>query len=188
LKRVSWLLLLLPIAASAHPMPGVGDFYAGMLHPVTALEQLLPILALSVLAAQQGKRAARELLIALPLAIVAGAVASPAFSTSKLLITIPLAATVALGLLTAVAKPISRFAIVPIAVVTGLSIGAANALDSGAQVSLLRFTGGMALAGVLLCAYVTVAMQELFAVRAPVAIRVAGSWLAAIGIMTLALK
>jgi urease accessory protein len=187
LKRL-WLTILLPLTAAAHPMPGVGDFYAGMLHPIVALDQLLPILALSVLAAQQGKRAARQLLATLPLAIVVGAAASPALSNTHFLGAVPLGATVALGLLAAFDKPVSRFAIVPIAAVAGLCIGAANTLDTGTQVSFIRFTAGMALAGLLLSAYLTVAIQKLFAIRAPVAVRVTGSWLAAVGIMTLALK
>jgi urease accessory protein len=169
-------------------MPGVGDFYAGMLHPVLAPEHLLPILALSLLAAQQGKKAARHLLATLPLAIVAGTAAARLFPNPGLLNTALLTATVALGLLAAAAKPVSRFAVVPVAGLAGFCIGAANLLDSGAQVSFIRFTAGMALSGLLFSAYATVLIQRLLAARFPVAIRAAGSWLAAIGIMVLALK
>jgi hydrogenase/urease accessory protein HupE len=54
----SLFALLSPSVASAHPIKGVGDFYAGMLHPLTALEFLLPWIALSLFAGQQGRRAA----------------------------------------------------------------------------------------------------------------------------------
>lgn len=52
------LTVLSPVLAVAHPMAGVGDFYAGMLHPLTAIEFVLPMVALSLLAGQQGRDAA----------------------------------------------------------------------------------------------------------------------------------
>ena len=51
-----------------------GDFYGGVLHPLTALEHALPILALGLLAGQQGERAARWLVLTFPLALLLGAV------------------------------------------------------------------------------------------------------------------
>src|SRR5580658_3200881 len=66
-------MLLSPTTASAHPIKGVGDFYAGMLHPLTALEFLLPWIALSLFAGQQGRRAALLTLALFPLALVSGA-------------------------------------------------------------------------------------------------------------------
>ena len=51
-----------------------GDFYGGVLHPLTALEHALPILALGLLAGQQGERAARWLVLVFPLALLIGAV------------------------------------------------------------------------------------------------------------------
>jgi hypothetical protein len=68
----SLIALLSPSIASAHPIRGVGDFYAGMLHPLTALEFLLPWIALSLFAGQQGRSAALLTLALFPLALVSG--------------------------------------------------------------------------------------------------------------------
>jgi hydrogenase/urease accessory protein HupE len=40
------LTALWPSTILAHPVTGVDDFYAGMLHPVTTVELVLPMLAL----------------------------------------------------------------------------------------------------------------------------------------------
>jgi nickel/cobalt exporter len=46
---------LWPALASAHLVnTDVGEFYAGMMHPLTSAEHLLPTLALALLASQCG--------------------------------------------------------------------------------------------------------------------------------------
>lgn len=187
MKRAPLLALLIPALACAHPMRGVGDFYAGMLHPLIALDQLLALVAIGLLSAQCRKQIARRVVLVLSLAVVAGAISFPLLPQIPRLAFVPLAATVAAGVLAAVAKPIAEIAVVPIGLVAGFWIGAANAFDSGPQVSFFQFAAGMA-SSVLLCSvYVTVAAGKLFT-RAPLAIRVAGSWLAAAAVMTLALQ
>ena len=53
------LSTLLPSWASAHLVnTDVGEFYAGMLHPLTSPEHLLPTLALALLATSSGVPAA----------------------------------------------------------------------------------------------------------------------------------
>ena len=48
------LLLLAPGQVKAHTaLVGTGDFYAGLLHPITAFEHVVPLLALGLLAGQQ---------------------------------------------------------------------------------------------------------------------------------------
>ena len=55
------LLGLIPHPALAHLVnTQVGEFYAGMMHPLTSAEHLLPTLALALLASQMGKQAARQ--------------------------------------------------------------------------------------------------------------------------------
>lgn len=66
--------LTLAFPASAHTVDSrLGDFYGGMLHPLTALEHVLPFFAVGLLAGQQGERAARWLVLVFPLALLAGA-------------------------------------------------------------------------------------------------------------------
>jgi len=61
------ILLCLPAAVAAHPMKGVGDFYSGMLHPLTALEFLLSWVALAMFAGQQGRKTALLTLAIFPI-------------------------------------------------------------------------------------------------------------------------
>src|SRR3981081_3583625 len=68
------IALLVPSVAAAHPIKGVGDFYAGMLPPLTALEFLLPWIAVALFAGQQGRKAALLTLGIFPVALVSGAV------------------------------------------------------------------------------------------------------------------
>ena len=64
---------LLPSPASAHLVnTDVGEFYAGMMHPLTSAEHLLLILALALLAILCGKHAARTTLLVFPLACWGG--------------------------------------------------------------------------------------------------------------------
>ena len=50
----------------------VGDFYAGLLHPLTSWEHLLPLAGLAFLAAQSGRGGGRLAVGLLPLALAAG--------------------------------------------------------------------------------------------------------------------
>ena len=50
----------------------VGDFYAGLLHPLTSWEHLLPLAGLAFLAAQSGRGGGRLAVCLLPLALVVG--------------------------------------------------------------------------------------------------------------------
>jgi hydrogenase/urease accessory protein HupE len=79
---------LLPARASAHMVnTDVGEFYAGMMHPLTSAEHLLPILALALLASQCDKPVARATLLAFPMALLVGTLAGsrlPPFAFSHL--------------------------------------------------------------------------------------------------------
>ena len=58
--RALLVLLLLTDTASAHAVGArFGDYYAGLLHPLTAFEHLLPILGICLLAGFQTPRVAR---------------------------------------------------------------------------------------------------------------------------------
>src|SRR5512136_1083044 len=65
-------LLLSGIAYAHSPIKGISGFYAGMLHPLTGLEHVLPFLALGLLIGQQGDRAAGAV-VAFALFLMVGA-------------------------------------------------------------------------------------------------------------------
>src|SRR6185503_7485701 len=61
--KTVFAVLLLSFAGTAHAhstVKGVGDLYAGLLHVLTALEHVLPFIALSLLAGQRGMKAHAE--------------------------------------------------------------------------------------------------------------------------------
>jgi len=67
-------VLMLLASAEAHAVyQGAGDFYAGMLHPLTSPEHVLPMLVLGALAGQNGLKRCEFVLWAFPAAMAAGA-------------------------------------------------------------------------------------------------------------------
>jgi urease accessory protein len=147
------VILLVPSVASAHPIKGVGDFYAGMLHPVTALEFLLPWIALALFAGQQGRKKALLTLIIFPLALISGAVLALSIQTPTWIAAINLALIPILGL--AVASAVACPVALTITLVTaiGLLHGLANGSEIVASMSAWRFIPGMAVAAILILTY-----------------------------------
>jgi urease accessory protein len=148
------LVALSPAAAYAHEFPGAGDFYGGMLHAITSLDMLLAMVALGLLAGQQGREAALGALGVFPLALLLGATVG-GLGTGPGDVTFPL-------------------------VIAMVAIG----LDTVAW----RFVPGVAVAGLLLVAWLIGFVRWLSAPWTRMAVRVGGSWIAATGMMVLALK
>jgi urease accessory protein len=184
-KRRLWLLALLvvvPSPAHAHLMnTGLGPFYDGLAHLFVSPEDLLPVIALACLAGLRGPRFGRAVLFALPAAWLAGAVAGPIlplpFVTAFM--------TIALGAVVAADKPLPLWLVVGGAVVLGLLHGSGNGVE------LARLNAGLLGAvGIAVALFVFVAMLagQVASVRAAwarIAVRVAGSWIAAMGLFML---
>ncbi len=182
------LLAALPATAHAHAFPGAGDFYGGMLHMLSALETLTPTIALGMLAAQQGRDAAVRVLGIAPLALLAGAAIGAALGRVPDLGVLELGAMLVLGVLVAGAWPLPRAALLALAAIVGLTLGFANGGEIGAGASIWRFAPGVAIGGLLVLAYTISAVRWLTAGWTRIAVRVAGSWIAAVGLMVLALR
>ena len=175
--------------AVAHSLDNrFGDFYGGVLHPLTALEHALPIVALGLLAGQQGERASRWLVLVFPLALLLGAVlaaVAPTLPSTRLL---NAASFVVLGLLVAVGRRLPLMLLIALGTVFGLSHGYENGRAMGPDAAIHLFVPGVAAAGGLVIALVSAATLDLAArTWARVGIRILGSWIAAIGIMTIGL-
>jgi len=181
-------VLLLPLTAAAHPIKGVGDFYAGMLHPLTALDFLLPWIALALFAGQQGRKGALLVLSIFPAAILLGASLALTIPQPGWLLTANVAVIPLLGLAVALASsyPISLVAM--LAVVVGLIQGMANGAEITAATSPREFIPGLATVAALVVAYGIGIVRSLKRPWTRVAVRVVGSWIAAIGIMICAFK
>lgn len=184
---VPLLLLRLPAPAAAHPMTGVGDFYAGMLHPLTAVELALPLIALGLLAGQQGRDTAIRLIAAIPLALGLGAVLGLAMPAPVGLLYANVGAMVVLGAVVAAAPALPAYAALALAAVPAATVGLANGAELGSQLSPVRFVPGLALAGFLLVTYGVGCARRLRAPWMRMGFRVLGSWIAAVGILSLGL-
>jgi urease accessory protein len=182
------LILLMADNASAHPMPGVGDFYAGMLHPLTAIEFLLPMIALSLLAGQQSRASAIAMLVTFPLSLAIGAALGIPIHLPSLVSWINLGSMAVLGLLVAAVRPLPPSLAAGLSTLLGITVGLANGAELGGQVSPWRFIPGLALAGLLLVTYGVGCVRRLDIPWIQIGFRVLGSWIAAVGILVLSLR
>ncbi|HEX7951935.1 MAG TPA: HupE/UreJ family protein [Burkholderiales bacterium] len=177
--------------AYAHSMvKGVGDFYAGLLHVLTALEHVLPFIALSLLAGQRGfKMKTEAVLLVFPLALMLGAGAALWLTPPPGLAFFNVASAILLGVLVAAAWPLPGPLFYALVVVFGLSHGFANGEAVTATTKAYLFILGVGLSGLAVLAYGTLLVEFLLKRKAGwihIAVRVAGSWIAAIGVLVLA--
>jgi urease accessory protein len=182
-------LALLATGAHAHSsVKGVGDFYAGFLHPLTALENVLPFLALGILCGQHGQRAQA----ALPLfwiALMLGATVAlwlPGLPAADL---VNILSALMLGALIAAAFPLPVPVYLALALVFGLSHGYANGSAITPLIKPYLFIPGVGLAGLVVTGYGVIMTDYVLRRKVgwmTIAVRVAGSWIAAIGLLVLA--
>jgi urease accessory protein len=178
--------LLLPAVAQAHLVStGLGPFYDGLSHFVLTPEDLLPALALALLVGLNGARAGRTTLFVLPAAWLAGGLAGLAWPTTASVPALTIASFLVLGAMVAVDLRLRLAWVVALAVLLGLVNGHLN----GSAMAGARL-GVAGLAGIVSALFVAVALAAALAVaqRAPwarIALRVAGSWVAAAGLLLL---
>ena len=180
------VVLLLPATSHAHLMTtGLGPFYDGVSHFALTPEDLLPALALALLAGQRGSRAGRLALFALPMAWLLGGLvglAFPAISDAPALTAVSFLALG--GLVAAEARRRPEW-------VTGLAVafGLVHGYLNGSAMSQAKL-GALGLVGIVSTLFVTFALAAamVVAIRVPwgrIAVRVAGSWIAAVGLLLL---
>ncbi len=179
---------LVPARAFAHLVnTDVGEFYAGMMHPLTSLEHLLPILALALLASQCGKQAGRWALAVFPLALMAGIIlgrglsAPPVFLRFGSLALLPI-----LGILLACAPRIPAAGVAGAALVTGLLLGCRSGIDMAASKVGYQFIPGVALTGLIVIAVFSGWVPQFSLKRARTLRIVLGGGFAAAGLAMLA--
>ncbi|MEX3901275.1 HupE/UreJ family protein [Paraburkholderia sp. BR10954] len=183
------ILLLFVVSAEAHAVyQGAGDFYGGMLHPLTSPEHVLPMLALGVLAGQNGLKRCEFVLWAFPAALAAGASIALSIPDLHGIFLFNIASAVLLGSLVAAAFALPSWLILVLAAVFGLTHGYANGSVIMGQIRPGNFIAGLVFASFILMAYTVAATSFLLRLRPTwiaVAVRVAGSWTAAIGLLVL---
>lgn len=189
IARVAVLLAVAVCAAGpaeAHLMnTGFGPFYDGLAHPLVTAEDILPVIALALLASLGGARPARLAIFVLPSAWIAGmllgSVVAPPASTPWLtaLLTIAIGASVA-----ADRKP-QPSVIVVVAIVLGLVHGWGNGASLAATGAGITGPAGVACTIFVVATLITGLVVSFKAPWSRIVVRVAGSWIAAIGLLML---
>lgn len=183
---VSAVALLLPVRSHAHLVnTGLGPVYDGVSHLALTPEDFLPALAVALLAGQRGPRAGRLVLVALPAAWLVGGLLGLAIPTIQSTAIITILSFLALGGLVAAEARLRPEWVTALAAVVGLLHGYPN----GAAMSQAKL-GSLGVVGIVSALFVTVAVTAamVVAIRAPwgrIAVRVAGSWIVAIGLLLL---
>jgi hypothetical protein len=179
------LFALLPGAASAHAAFGnLGPFYAGLLHPLADPAQGLILAGVGVLLARQPLATVRPAYVALVLAGGLTVLLGTAVGVRPGLAPTALAAT-GLGLAALSGVALGRWPVVALAAAAVVWAGLAIDLPSGFRAGALSALGGslgIALAGLLVWGLVDELQRRL----GRIAGAVAGSWVAAVGVMTAA--
>jgi len=175
-----------PLAAHAHlNSTGMGPIYDGLMHFLMSPEDLVPVLALALLCGLRGTTYGRRALFVLPGAWLLGGLAGLAASTSNGSAIVSAAWFLAMGGLLALDAKLSLRVITAIAALLGLYHGYLNGAGLG-----LNFSSAAALLGLIFAVFVLIALATAFVVQlqagwARIAVRVAGSWIFASGLLLL---
>ncbi len=176
-------VLCFPTPSSAHLVTtGMGPVYDGIGHLLLTPEDLVPALALALYAGLRGATAGRRTIFLLPLAWSVGGIAGSALTRLPAL---PLSAVSFLVLGGLVAADL-RLPDAAVATLAG-ALGLAHGIATGA--ALREGAGALGLLGIAAMLFVLVTLASALVVSlrrdwARIAVRVVGSWIAAIGLLT----
>ncbi len=177
---------VLATPAQAHLMnSGFGPFYDGLAHPLLSPEDLLPAVAMTLLAGLGGARQGRFVLAALPGAWLVGMLAGWAVGLPAAPAWLIAVVTTFIGALVAADLRLPLAAVTAVAAALGALHGYGNGRD------LVAATGGLlAIAGIAcsLFAVVSLVAGQVAVVQAQwarLAVRISGSWIAATGLLML---
>lgn len=183
------LLALVPLQAQAH-LSGVkvGDFWLGVLHPLTNLVDALAVLGLGLLAGQSGEAAGLRVA-----GTYAGLMALGGFVAlhgvgGAWVGWINLASLFIVGGLVALSLGLPRWLLIAMATIFGLSHGMANGAEMTAGVNAWLLLPGLAVSGFFAAFYAMFIVIKLTPWWTKIGVRVIGSWIAAIGLLVIALN
>jgi hydrogenase/urease accessory protein HupE len=182
----AFMVFLWPATASAHLVStGFGPFYDGITHLAMSPDDLLSVLAIAFLSGLLGARYGRVTLFALPLTWLIGGLIGIQFDQEISLPVLNTLSFLIVGILVAADKKLPLAFIYGLAMVLGLLHGFLNgtamAQAGGGFLSLMGIAAGIFVIVALVSAFV-VSLQRVW-VR--IAVRVAGSWITAIGLLML---
>ena len=188
--RATWPLLAGMLAAAtpaqAHLMnSGFGPFYDGLAHPLISPEDLLPAMAMTLLAGLGGARAGRFVLATLPAAWLAGMVAGWAIGLPLAPAWLTAVVTALLGALVASDLRLPLALVIALAAALGALHGYDNGDDLAATTGALLGIAGIACSLFAVVSLLAGQVAVLQAQWARLAVRISGSWIAAIGLLML---
>jgi hydrogenase/urease accessory protein HupE len=174
------------VPAEAHlNSTGMGPIYDGLMHFLTSPEDLVPVLALALLAGLRGATYGRRALFTIPAAWLLGGLTGLSATTSNAHPIVASAWFLVLGGLLAADAKLSLRVTTALAALLGLYHGYLNGVGMGEP-----GTAAVALLGLVFAVFVLIALAAAFVVQLRVhwarsAVRVAGSWIAASGLLML---
>ena len=180
---LAWVLV--PRLAEAHLIStGLGPVYDGVTHLVLSPEDALPTLALAVFTGLRGNGHARYAVLALPLAWFIGGIVGAAAGTAvpNAIAWLPL---LALGGLVATDVRMSVAMTTALALIVGAGLGLANGGAMAQAGAGLRGVAGSTAAVFVIATLAAAAASASHAGWLRIAWRVAGSWIAAGGLLLL---
>lgn len=183
---VVFAFVMCVVPAQAHlNSTGMGPLYDGLMHFLMSPEDFVPVLALALLSGLRGAAYGRRALFTLPAAWLLGGLMGLSATASNGNALVSAFWFLLLGGLLAADAKLSLRVITALAALLGLYHGYLNGTGMG------RFdTAAVALLGLVFAVFVLIALAAAFVVRlrahwARIAVRVAGSWIAASGLLML---
>jgi nickel/cobalt transporter (NicO) family protein len=178
---------LIPTPAFAHLVnTNVGEFYAGMLHPLTSVEHLFPAVALALLSGRCGAQAARWTVTVFPLALIAGTWSGQGIVPLDFVPPATLVAMSALGLLLVAGRQLPLRAMATAALGVGLLLGSRSGVDMANAGIGVQFIPGVGLTGFIVAAFGSACVLSTSSPPIGVALRLAGGGMALVGLYMLA--
>jgi hydrogenase/urease accessory protein HupE len=182
---VVFVLLTFAGPAEAHlNSTGMGPLYDGLMHFFMSAEDFVPVFALALLAGLRGAAHGRRALFTLPTAWLLGGLIGVSAMPANPHPFVAACWFLLLGGLVAVDAKLSLRITTGIAALFGLYHGYLNGTGMGTSI-----TTAVALLGLVFWIFVLVALVAAFVVclhaKARIAVRVAGSWIAASGLLML---
>lgn len=176
-------------AAEAHIVAArLGDFYMGVSHPLTDLQDVVLWTATGVLAGTLGASKGRWLIPVFPLGLLIGLALGPVFGAVSAQLA-DATMMLAIGMLLAAAVQVPTIVLCAIAFAVAVTRGAANGTELGPETDRLLFGAGLGCVGygaITLTMALTAAFRRttgsVTSWRA-IAVRALGGWIAAIGLM-----
>ena len=183
---VAAVLLAVPPTAQAHLVnSGLGPFYDGALHLLLSPGDLLGLVAASLLAGLRGAKAGRLTVMALTMSWLCAGMIGMRFPIDLDLSWLSILSFLVLGALVAFDARLSPVAVSSLGALYGALHGALNGSALAVMGANLSGLLGVVLAVMVIALLTAAAVVPMRALWARVAVRVAGSWVVAVGMLML---